>query len=642
MVNRKNLVSFYLPGFVVALLLGMDYILSLHIDSKLGKMEKRIISDNSEIQQQLARIIREMDSLQEKLLKTDQQQTGRDTSWARQGIPFSLPPDPYFQNLFKGTKPNQALVVGIPDDEKGFNRILENSAQIVEWHDHYINDILALRHWENPNNWAPHLAERVEVSPDNREFKIYLRKDVRWHRPLVDWSNPKYNWLKGEHYVTSDDFYFAYTTTMNPQVTAEHIRSLYDQIESFTIIDDYTFSIRWKKTLYTNQVYTLEQFPLPRFLFSRDEHGREFPATAFAEKFNSHWYNDRMLGCGPYMFAQHQPEEYVEFVRNEDYFGYKPAIKRIRFVVAKDGNVAYQKLKTGEIDVIPQLPEHIYQMYAYSEDYLKKENFVIEVYPRAIYYHIKWNNAHPIFQDKMVRRAMTHAFNRELALEKFLMGLGIVATGDIPQDSNYYNKNIVPYRYDLKLAQKILEEAGWRDDNGDGVREKFINGKKIEFVFTLYYAEKDGDNHRKMYEMYRDALQKIGVQMVLEALDWPTMTKKYENKDFAAIRGAWLTDIPLVDFDQIWHSKYADAPSSSNQVHFKNTEADMICQKMREAIAVEERIRLAHRMQEILHEEQPYTFLFFTKGVAAFNSSVKNRFIRKYRPYILSHPYYVE
>jgi peptide/nickel transport system substrate-binding protein len=345
------------------------------------------------------------------------------------------------------------------------------------------------------------------------------------------------------------------------------------------------------------------------------------------------------------MFSKHQAGEYVEFVRNEDYYGYQPSIQKIRFSIIKDHDTAFQKLQQGEIDIIPQMSETIYYKLTAKKNGLftkEKVKIPVEVYPRALYHHIKWNNSHVIFQSKRVRQAMTYALDRPGILKDIFMNLGTLTIADIPPDFNYYNRNLKIYPYDLKLASDLLDQEEWRDQDGDKIREKFIKGKKVQFSFTLYYPKRKDDSLVKMYLKYTEDLQKIGVKMTAQEIEWDEVLKRYDTKEFEAIYGGWLTDIPLVDFSQVWHSKFANQLYSCNQIYFKNAEIDSICQKMRESTVLEERIKHAYRVQEILHEEQPYTFLFFVKGVAAFHPKVQNRIIRKIRPYILVHPYYLK
>lgn len=643
MKQENNLLGVRLIAvlFIVILLL-MNYLAVLGNKRKLEEINKKITA----LEEKFSSVPQQPGDTRptpKPVVTIPTPQPSEPTRWLNRGKPFPLSADPYFQTLPVVKNRDQSLIYRIYSDEKGFNRILENSAQIGEWHDYYVNDTLAARHWEDPDKWAARLAERIEVSEDNREFTIYLRRDAKWHKPQVDWSDPRYSWLKGEHYVSSHDFYFAYTTIINSQVMASHLRPYFEDIESFELIDDYTFTIRWKKALYTNISYTLEQFPLAKFLFSKDKNGNEFNPSTFGLEFNRHWYNDRMMGCGPYVFVEQKTGEYADLVRNEEYYGYKPVLQRLHFSIVKDDNTGYIKLKGQELNVISLLQENVYRDDIYrgnANSPFKQGKLVEQVYPRLVYYQIRWNNAHPIFRDKMVRRAMTYAFDRERVLKNICMGLGTISVGGIPPNSMYYHKKLSPYPYDLKMARKILEDCGWRDDDGDGILEKVVDNERKRLEFTLFFAS-NYDVYRQMYGIYRDDLLKIGVRMNAQGADWPVILQKYGDKDFEAIHGVWSSGYPL-DFYQIWHSKFADEPKSSNQIRFKNDEVDEICQKMREAVDIEERIKLAHRMQEIWHEEQPYTFLFFRSGVAAYTSNVQNRFIRPLNPHVLVHGYYID
>ena len=561
--------------------------------------------------------------------------------WLKRGEPYSLQEDPYFENLPRGTLDDQSIVIRIGADEKGFNPILENTAEVSAWQTYYVNDTLAQQHWKDPSKWAPHLAIRIEVSEDNREFTIYLRKGVYWHSPPEKLNTPRYDWLKKQHEITSHDFFFTYTTIINREVLS-YRRSVYKDIESFQVIDKYTFSIRWKSSLYTNLAYTFKLFPLPEFIYSYDRNGDKIPASRFAKKFRKHWYNRKMMGCGPYKFSEYVPNQHLKLERNEDYYGYKPAIKHVKFVIIQDEDLAYQKLKSKEVDLIPRLSAKIYRNDIYSLNsqspfYQNKLDY--QLYLVMAHYDVKWNNRHPIFRDKMVRRAMSYALNRKQILKKMFMGLGVITIGAIPPSSIYYNHNIKPYDFNLKLAHKILIERGWRDEDGDGILEKVIDGERRDFEFFLDHSKKK--KYSDMYNLYSQDLRKIGVKLKVRSLNWPSLVKKLEDKNFDAIHVGWLEEMPL-DFYPVWHSSNAEISKSSNHIQFRNVEVDSICQKMRESMEFEERKKLATRIQEIWHDEQPYTFLFFIKDVAAYNSRLKNCFIRKYPPHILIHPYYVK
>ena len=113
---------------------------------------------------------------------------------------------------------------------QGFNPLTINNANIFLYLKNYCLDSFAGRHRSNPDLWKPALAERIEITDDYKEYTIYLKKGIRWHKPVVDWSNPRYEWLKGVHYVTAKDVKFTIDLIQNPQVDCASLRDYYKDL----------------------------------------------------------------------------------------------------------------------------------------------------------------------------------------------------------------------------------------------------------------------------------------------------------------------------------------------------------------------------------------------------------------------------
>ena len=225
---------------------------------------------------------------------------------------------------------------------------------------------------------------------------------------------------------------------------------------------------------------------------------------------------------------------------------------------------------------------------------------------------------------------MTHALNRQKIITEVWQGLGFVVTGGFHVDTPWYNKSIEPYPFDLEKAKALLEEAGWTDSDGDGIRDKSIKGERVRFEFSmLIYSS--SQEYKTMADIFKEDLIKIGVRMNITPVDWPTMQKRMSDKDFGAFTGGWGLSWE-VDPYQLWHSSQADIPKGSNMVGFRNKEADAIIETARVTFDIEERKKLFHRFHAIVHEEQPYTFFFTPKRVIAWNPSVHNLTIQKPRP----------
>lgn len=538
-------------------------------------------------------------------------------------------------------------------DPKGFNPLLENGGDIIEWLQAYTDLALGDHNaWTNPDDWHGELATRVEVTDDFKEFTIYMRRGVKWHAvPNIDVNSPKYAWLKGDHPVTAHDMVFMLDLMMNPQVENGFLKNYFAEIESWKALDDYTLVVRWKKKQYLNITWSVGIGPIPKFLFAFEEDGSSIPKETLGLKFNQHWYNNKgYVGCGPYRMSAYEPGAKLTLERNEQYSGEKPAIKEIDYKIFTDPNQTILKLKAHELSV-GKLTQRQYreEIQKYEQSGQKPANSPFfdgrihcSTVDEPIYRYIGWNADRPLFADKRVRWAMTYATNRVGFLEKVFAGLGSLTTGPFQNTTPYYDSSITPIPYDLGKAKQLLTEAGWQDTDGDGLLDKALrpgDPKRTPFEFTmLVYGSKQ--EYLALANILKDDLLKIGVKMNIDAAEWSLMQKRMEEKNFDAYTGGWGSPWESDPF-QVWHSSQADVPKGSNRVGFRNKEADEIIEKLRDTFDRDERIRLSHRFHRIVHEEQPYTFLFDEKGVYCAWSEVKNIVFSKVRPITNSLPWWV-
>ena len=540
-----------------------------------------------------------------------------------------LTPDPFVLVPPEADR-NGEITYNLVSPPKGFNVLTENSADVSEIYE-YVTDSLARRHWENPDRWAPALAERIEISDDYKVYTIRLRPGVKWHRPAVDWSDPKCEWLKGDHFVTAEDVKFAFDLIMNPQVEAASLRNYYQDVESVEVVDELTVVFRWKKKVYHSLTFTVGFVPVPKFLYAFDENGKPFPPETLGREFNTHWYNDRPIGCGAFEFAGYETGVSLKLKRNEEYYGEKPALRAITFLFVRDPNQRLLKLKSGELDYGPLTPsQYRTEILGGRPDSPLKDGRIKHLFYRRLgYVYIGWNLQRVPFREKKVRQAMTYAFNRKGILENVLMGLGTIVTGNFFIDNYAYNHKLKPRPFDLGRAAALLDEAGWKDKDGDGVREKVIGGEKRDFTFDLLVWG-SSETFKTVAGIYKEDLKKIGVHMNVQPLDWAIMQKRMEDSDFDAYTGAWALAWDSDPY-QIWHSSQADIPKSSNRIGFRNAEADRIIEKARVTFDIKKRAKLFHRFHEIIYEEQPYTFFYCPKVVLAYWNYVRHLKVRPFR-----------
>jgi len=433
---------------------------------------------------------------------------------------------------------------------------------------------------------VPVLAESWEISQDRLTYTFHLKKDVKWQdgRPF-----------------TAKDILFSYERIQDPAVDAAHLRNYYRDIQELEILDDYTVRFRYRIPYFRALEFCGGLPVVPAHLFSEDE------------DFNRHSIGRSPLGTGPYRFDHWDTAKEIVLVRNENYWGKKPRLERIVFKIISDSTVALQVLKRGQLDVMGLRPV---QWVKQTRGKRFEANFQKLKYYLPSYSYIGWNLRSPLFKDARVRRAMTLLVDREAILHEILFGLGTVVTGNFYVNSPDYNAAVEPYPYDPSKAVELLGEAGWEDRDGDGILDR--EGKPFSFEFLISAGSKFAE---QLSTILQENLKKVGIEMTIRRLEWAVFIQKIDERNFDACTLAWSLSWESDPY-QVWHSSQGE--KGSNFVGFANEEADRLIEEARREFDDEKRRKLFHRFHEILHEEQPYTFLFTTEALVAVDRRFRN------------------
>ncbi|MCC6712844.1 MAG: peptide-binding protein [Candidatus Dadabacteria bacterium] len=431
----------------------------------------------------------------------------------------------------------------------------------------------------------PLLAESWEISEDKLTYTFKIREGIKWHD-----GTP----------FTSADVVFSYKTIMNPKVDAPQLRSYYQEIRDVEAIDDYTVKFTYARPYFLALEFCGGMPIVPKHIFEKGD-------------FNTNPAGRSPVGTGPFKFVKWTTGREVVLEKNPDYWGEKPHINRIVFRIITDSSVALQVLKRQELDVASLSPIQ-WEKQTGSPDFEK--HFDKFSYFTPNYSYIGWNSRRPYFADKRVRTALAHLVNRELILDKVMYGLGAIVTNPFYINSPEYDKSIEPIPYDPAAARKLLEEAGWLDHDGDGIRDK--DGVKFSFEFLIPGGSETGE---KIATILKEELDGMGIDMTIRKTEWAVFTTRLNERNFDAVTLAWSMGIESDPY-QIWSSTQAE--SGSNFIGFKNAEADRLIETARKEFDRDKRIKLYRRFSEIIHEEQPYTFLFCRKATVAVNKRFEN------------------
>lgn len=564
----------------------------------------------------------------------------RPQEWAelkRAGNMLELPSSPVrVPNGVSGGTLQRAFIADIPS----LNPLTTNAADVSELYS-YISESLSGRDRDAPENFIPSLAYRIESNDDFTEFHVWLKSGVYWHTLPFDTDSGPFQWIKGPHEVTADDFVFAMQLTMDPHVDAAHLRNYFEKFDGIEVLNDHEFIVRWKASEYTNRTATLGLSPLPRWLYGVDQHGEAYDDEELGKRFNDHWFNQYAIGTGPFRFVQWEKGGRIRVERNHDYHDEPPFLEAIEFRVIQDATARLNSLRAGDLDYIPvEPPEYKNEIQDGGTPGFKDGSLHHKVYEGPMYRYIGWNADSDYFSDRRVRLAMTHAFNRELTIEKNIHGLGEILSGPFPLSNPAYDHSIEPWSFDLERANELLEEAGWKDRDGDGIREKTIEGRIVPFRFRMLTYGHRPEMIAAM-EIYKSDLRKIGVHMDIVPAEWSVLIQRMQDKAFDAYTGGWLLSWET-DLYQLWHSSQADLPNSSNRIGFRNEQADMLIERVRKTFDEDERNALFQQFHALVHQEQPYTFWFQGKNVGAWQDRVKNVEFSFLRPFDSAMRWYLE
>jgi peptide/nickel transport system substrate-binding protein len=261
----------------------------------------------------------------------------------------------------------------------------------------------------------------------------------------------------------------------------------------------------------------------------------------------------------------------------------------------------YMELKAGTLDLMGLSPVQ-YQRQTNTPKFLASFNKYR--YPASMYTYLGYNLRHPFFNDKRVRQAITSAINKDEIIHGVQLGMGQVAHGPYKPGTWAHNPHINDFDYNPERARRLLAEAGWKETNSDGILVK--DGKPFQFTILT----NQGNAERlKTAQIIQKRLHKIGIEVKVRPVEWAAFLKQFIDKgNFEAIILGWSIGQDPDLFD-IWHSSKTN-PKELNFIGFKNAEVDRLLEEGRGTFDQEKRRRCYWRIQEILAEEQPYTFLY--------------------------------
>jgi peptide/nickel transport system substrate-binding protein len=301
----------------------------------------------------------------------------------------------------------------------------------------------------------------------------------------------------------------------------------------------------------------------------------------------------------------------VVLVRNERYWGVQPGPDRQVFKEISNDVAKQTAFRNGEVDVFEARPEQ-YDKMRREPDLMNRSKAFDWLSLNGGYRFVAWQqlrDGKPTrFADKRVRRAMAMLVDRKRLVQEVMLGYAELASGPFSPIGVQYDKSVKPLPYDVPAARKLLADARIRDKDDDGVLDG-PDGKPGRFKFTY---PSGSPNYEKMALAFKDAYAKAGIVLEPEPLEWSVFASKLRNKDFEAVSLGWGGGNPESDIYQMFDSSQT-VVGGDNFMCYISPEFDAANRQARRTVDQKARVPLWHKCHQILNEDQPYMFLWFTK-----------------------------
>lgn len=484
----------------------------------------------------------------------------------------------------------------------------------------------------------PDLVAAMPIeSTDGVQYAYTLRSDAKW-----DDGSP----------LTADDVVFTIMANACPATDNPQYKPAFEYLKSIEKdpADPLKFTITMTQK-YIGNVSVFTNFPILQESFHdknkvlrnykvADFLNPEFTKQshpdidAWAKEFNDPKYGHDLAllnGLGPYEVTEWTDKSTMVLTRKKDHWTFRikdPGMfdaslpDKIIFRMIVEENAIALELKNQKVDASCWISTH--GLVELQKDSMFNRNYHSAFISNYDWQYMGFNmkpeavKRTPFFTDKKVRRAIALLIPADEMNTAYLEGQATRMTSMVPQTRpDAYNTDLKPLPYDVEAAKKLLDEAGWKDTDGDNVRDKVINGKKVPFEFELTIMTGNAAMANMVIDI-KKSLYSAGVVVNIQELEFGTFYQRLPQHDFDMYFGAWSGSSQSEDYKQLWHSDSWEN-GGSNYVGFSNAKADELIEKIRIETVDSIRIPMEKELQALIYDEQPYVFMYLVPRKVAIH-----------------------
>ena len=448
----------------------------------------------------------------------------------------------------------------------------------------------------------PNMAESWTSSEDGLTWTYKLRSDMKWSDGVP---------------MTAEDV--AYTITRSVQDGWWNHTTVTGNLTA-TATDAQTLVVT--SSVPDPKLPILDVYIVPKHIYEKIS----------AEDLPNYLADDNVSG-GPFQIVERKEGEFIRLVQNPNWFGKKPAMDQLIFRTFETAEAQYNALKAGDLDAVDDVPGKIFATIMAGDE----PNITGIAGNQGSFSELAMNSGcptgigdgHVALQDPNVRRAINWSLDRQLMVDKVLNGFGKPAVG-ISASANpafdYQVEADQTYSYDPAKANALLDEAGWIDTNGDGVRDK--DGVELK----LRYFDRSVGGAADTTPFITGFLKDVGIATDVKTFDEDSLAAIQSKSEFDLYTWGWS---PYADPDNILSNFTSSAVPTDpavggyNDGNWCNAEYDALYEKQNVELDPVKRADLIQQMHKIFVNDGPYAVLYKYDNLQAFRSDRWQNFERQ-------------
>ncbi|QEK12325.1 peptide ABC transporter substrate-binding protein [Crassaminicella thermophila] len=426
----------------------------------------------------------------------------------------------------------------------------------------------------------PALAKKWNVSENGKEWTFQLRDDVRWHDGKL---------------FSAEDVKFTIDTLKMDTQGKKSIFSVYvKHIKNIKIINSHKISIEFDEAIDSSvEMFTFPIIPKHQFLNSKAVYDA---------------VNIVPIGTGPYKVDLYDKFKTIKLVVNDDYWGDKPYITSILAKRVPDKEAALTSVEANEVDIAEATN---FDWEKYSED----KSLKIYEYVTQYFEFLAFNFNKDILNDENIRKALAYSIDRHKIVDEVYLGHATIVDVPIYPEAYFYCEEEKKYGKDLLLAKKLLAESSWENRDND----KWLENESGKELRLRLLVNNDNPQRVKTAKFIASQLSEIGIDVVINKVDWEEYKKKILANKFDLVLGGWkLSNAFNLRF--ALHSEYI---GNTNFIGYKNPNMDKLLDEVLVTKNISVKKEKYKQIQNLFVNDLPYFGLYFKNRSIIVKKHVK-------------------